>query len=377
MNYFLLDDNTIAISESIISNINTIESKALDKSEKLKIIPIQLVSWEDDLQKIKDIFADADGIILDWRLSEPNDNSKITYSAESLAQHIRFLITDKQLKRDIPIVIFSANSDFKESYRRDGTGHDLFLRVYSKDDFSQNSEGLIEDLLSLGQAFKDVQKNTNLKVEDLLCPPSPINFDSRLKSEISELIEKKIPHNLIKFILDEVVLRPGVLIGEEILAARLGIDISGSPDWTDLVSKTLTPSIGYAGVLSTGWNRWWADGLIAWWKAEINDRHPQYFNAVERVKMLQEKTNYKSLTPAKKLPFCLSDEFWVICENTRNPIDISDGLLIQTEVLRPWQDEQYVSLYSILEGYKSFKLNPLEKERFEHLKKMTQENGKR
>ncbi len=370
MTYFLLDDNTVEQSDSILRKINL--------SDNFKIIPIQLMSWESDLMKIKDIFPKANGIILDWRLYEGHQPSGITYSAESLAQHIRFLINDKQLKRDIPVVLCSANPDFTSSYNRDGTGHDLFLSVYSKDDFSGDSERVVRELTALSEAFQQIQNHKLYSESDLLQTPSLLHIDSRLKDELNALINKKIPHNLVKFIVDEVVLTPSVLIEEDTLAARLGIDKFESSDWIILRDNILKSGFAYKGVLSKGWPRYWADGLVNWWKTTINEKHPQYFSANERVEMLKTKTRLSNLVAAKKLPFCHSDEFWSICEVTRKPIDPSDGLRIQSNTLRAWQEERYLSLFSILEGKnKVFKLNPIEKDRFTYLNKLAQKNGKK
>ncbi len=370
MTYFLLDNDTVEQSASIVSKVNL--------SSYFKITPIQLTSWESDLVRIKKIFPEANGIILDWRLYEGHQQSGITYSAEALAQHIRFLINDKQLMRDIPVVLCSANPDFTSSYERDGTGHDLFLRVYSKDDFSGNSEKVIRELSVLSKAFQQIQNSKLSSTSDLFQTPEYVHIDSRLKDELASLVHKKIPHNLVKFILDEVILALGVLIEEDTLAARLGIDKSESSDWPALRDNILTPGFAYKGILSEGWSRYWAEGLINWWKANIHEKHPQYFSAGERVEMLKNKTKLPNLVAAKKLPFCLSDEFWAICEATRQPIDPSDGLRIQSNTLRAWQEERFLSMFSILERKnKGFKLNPIEKDRFEYLKKIAQENGKK
>lgn len=367
MTYFLLDDNTVGQSDSILRKINL--------SENFKITPIQLTSWESDLIKIKEIFPKADGIILDWRLYEGNQPSGITYSAESLAQHIRFLVNDKQIKRDVPVVLCSANPDFTSSYERDGTGHDLFLKVYSKDDFSGDSENVVRELNALSEAFQQIQ---NSKLSDWFQTPADVNIDSRLKNELGDLIDKKIPHNIVKFILCEIILIPGILIEEDTLAARLGIDKSESSDWTVLRENILTPRFVYKGILSKGWSRYWADGLINWWKTTINEKHPQYYSADERVEMLKNKTKLSNLVAAKKLPFCLSNDFWAICEATRQPIDPSDGLRIQSNTLRAWQEERYLSLSSILDRKsKGIKLNPIEKDRLEYLKNLAKENGQK
>ena len=367
--YFLLDDNPTEQSDSIVRKINM--------SDKIKVVPVVLQEWEAQISHLKSILDQADGILLDWRLYEPTEKSVISYSAESLAQHFRFLFNDGQLSKDIPILLCSANPDFKSFYDRDASGHDLFVAVYGKDDFSQKTEVIIRQLTALSEGFKGVQGVVKTTPTSLLSIPTGIHLDTRLEGELVDLIKNRIPHNLIKFLLDEVIQRPGIFINEELLAARLGVDKEKSKDWNSLVSEIFSPSFGYIGTLSQGWQRWWAEGFINWWKSKVSPTHPQYFGAQERVKILREQTGKSDLVIAEKLPFCISDEFWTICEATRRPIDLSDGLRIQAGNVNAWQDEQYVSLYSILERKNAFKLNPVEKERFDYLKKLATADGKK
>ncbi len=368
LTYFLLDNNPKEQSDSIVRKINM--------SDSIKIIPVELEGWEIQVPQIISNIDQTDGILLDWRLYEPTEKSDISYSAEALAQHFRFLYNDGQLQKDIPIVLCSANPNFINFYDRDASGHDLFVAVYGKDDFSEKAEEVVNQLTALAEAFKLVQGKTKPTPKSLLDIPSGLNLDSRLEGELLDLITNFIPHNLIKFLLDEVIQRPGVLINEDLLASRLGLAREKSEDWKSLVSEVLFPEFGYTGVLSKGWQRWWADGFINWWKTKISPKHPQYYGAEERAKLLRAQTGKENLFAAEKLKFCASEEFWTICEATRRPIDLSDGLRIQTENLRPWQEEQFVSLYSILERKKSIKLNPIEKERFIYLKNLATKNGK-
>jgi hypothetical protein len=371
--YFLLDNNPTDQSNSIVRKINM--------SDKIKVIPMEMLPWEQQVSGLLSQIGHIDGILLDWRLFEPDEKSKISYSAEALAQHFRFLFNDGQLTKDVPIILCSANRDFRNFYERDASGHDLFVAVYSKMDFAEKAEEVAKELVSFAEGFKAVQQQIKPTPQSLLLTPATIHLDSRLEGDLLGFIgyktsDKLIPHNLIRFLFEEVVQRPGILLNEDLLAARLGLDKGQSADWASLLAEHLSPAFGYAGILSDGWQRWWADGLIDWWKSEISPKHPQYFGAAERVRLLSERTSKNGFVAAQKLPFCVSDEFWTICEATRSPIDPADGLRIQSENTRAWQEEQYISLHSILERKNTFKLNPIEKERFDYLKNLATKNGK-
>jgi hypothetical protein len=349
----------------------------------LEITPIEPLSWNDQISQIVEGVDGFDGIILDWRLTEElhranpeSEENLVKYSAEALAQHLRFLATEKVLKKDIPIVLCSMNHGFKSHYKRDSTGHDLFDEVYEKMEFTEHHSLVVNELQSLVEAYKTLQTGKSTW-NSILGVSNEIALDVRLVNNLATLIENMVPHVLVRFLLNEVVKKPGVLIDEYILAARLGINKEGSSDWQNFLDKVINPKIKYSGLLSTGWNRWWADRLVQWWKAEISSQHPQLLSAGQRVALLKKQTGLENLIPAEKLKFCVSDEFWTVCVATKRPIDIADGLRILSNNPFAWQDEQFISLFALLERttLKTFKLSPLEKERFDYLKKIAKVNG--
>ena len=242
----------------------------------LEITPKEPLSWNDQINQIVKSVDTFDGIILDWRLTEElqrlspeSEDNSIKYSAEALAQHLRFLATEKEvLKKDIPIVLCSMNHGFKNHYKRDSTGHDLFDEVYEKMEFTENHSSVVNELQSLANVYKVLQTGKP-SWYSILSVPKETKLDVRLVNSLSTLIANMVPHVLVRFLLNEVVKKPGVLIDEHILAARLGIDKDGSRDWQRLLDKAINPKMKYSGLLSTGWNRWWAEGFVQWWKAEV------------------------------------------------------------------------------------------------------------
>jgi hypothetical protein len=349
----------------------------------IEINPEEPRGWDNQISRIVEGIGEIDGIILDWRLTEElhrthleSVGNLVKYSAEALAQHLRFLATERVLKKDIPIILCSMNYGFKSHYKRDSTGHDLFDEVYEKMEFTDHHSKVVGELYSLAEAYNILQTGTPTW-ETVLAAPKGIELDARLVNNMATYIENMVPHSLVKFLLNEVVKKPGILIDEDILAARLGIDKNESSDWQNILDKTINPKMKYSGLLGNGWSRWWADGLIQWWKSEVSSKHPQLLKAHQRVELIKEKTGFDGLEPATKLEFCASDEYWTICVATKRPIDTADGLRILSENLYSWQDEQFISLFALLDRteQKKYKLSPLEKERFDYLKKMAKENG--
>lgn len=366
--------NRFLYIDDAVPDIRNATASGLSRSGILNVTAEEPLPWDLRESRIVDGIEHIDGIILDWRLTEETNRAisgAVKYSAEALAQHLRFLATDKAVK-DIPIVLCSANTGFREYYRRDSTGHDLFDEVFEKNDFSVHHDTVVKQLNCLAEAYKILQTADELSWRAILSNPDNIEVDVRLVGNISTFLANMVPHELIGFLLREIIKKPGVLIDEDILAARLGVDKDASEGWNILLETVINQKIKYEGLLSGGWSRWWADGLVQWWKTNIHPTHPQLRAAKQRVKLIKEKTGIQDLIPAEKLKFCAESEFWTVCVATKKPLATSEGLRVVISNELPWQDEQYVSLYAIVEriNHDSYTLSPMEKERLASFKKM-------
>ena len=148
------------------------------------------------------------------------------------------------------------------------------------------------------------------------------------------------------FILRELINKQGLLIDEEVLAARMGIDKDSSEDWSILLE--IINSTKYTGVFSEGWQRWWMP-LIEEWFESITTDNWRSLSARERVEIITKKTGLSRLTFAEKINKSTSDEFWTVCQGYHTPIDTIDGLIIDgQENLYPWQEPLYVSIEAAL-----------------------------
>lgn len=330
-----------------------------------------------------------DGLIFDLRLDAfPNDDGDIVeYKAFSLAQEIRTQASDGALT-DIPIVIFSSDQNLQKLYRGDQTGHDLVDGCYDKNDVQKNVLKIAAELESLANGYRAIRdckkRGAQSKLMELL----------RLEEKRGELLDKRLlscfpsrenisPHEYARTILQSIVRRPGALIGEEILAARLGVDIGASDGWHSLLSViSKIPGAKYDGPFASAWPRWWSSLIEAWWN-ELKDCPGSLgtLRANDRVEFLKKVTKIKALMAAMPIEKQYSDRFWTICFIYLQPLDPVNGIWIDEPEPKPWQEKRYLSqkaaLNEVDNSKGSYKVNPAEAERFEALRKRRTDEKRR
>lgn len=342
MTYFFIDDQK---SNRTIANNLT--------NEDLHIL-FHLVEdkWETQLSFLIDQINEFDGLLLDWQLQGEKPDSNKGYDAEALAQQIRRLASEGKITKDFPIILCSAARNYPDVYQRDHTGHDLFDLAFSKSVFSEDERvGQIRNrFIALAKDYKKLNNldfRTNIKT--LLAIEDESFLDGRfIESVMSRLDEGKgIPHEISRFIIDELLHKSGELISEGILAVRLGVDLSKSGEhWARLTERL--SHIKYRGLFSDGWNRWWSAQIGAWWKNQFTPNSLRRSSAKTKVDLLNNKfeLSLKPIEPSSDKH--VSTFFWTKCAETGIPIDTSDGLLLSgQENFYPWQDKQYVSIEAV------------------------------
>lgn len=357
------------------------DDKDEDKGEKIKPLVRGLTSQkkidftleypeklEDYVRKLSVNYSDSDGYLLDLRLNENHAGKEnyATYPAQILAAAIRtYQNGDDKLFNEVPIFLISSYDKKKDFYDTDTSSHDLFDLFISKNDLADNGKTYENQMSSIVLAYKAIDSKKNLHelfaINEEEFGSLNINFDcdNQLVSIISQ------------FIFREIILRTGVLINEDILAARLGIDNRKSPDDWAILLKEINKDCIYNGVFSEAWERWWTFKLLDWWENNISkDLNLINLKAEERVKLIKEKYGLKQLEVAKPIDKGMSTCFWTICQAYNLPIDNYDGFLInkKNEI---WQDKEYVSPKAVYEGVSKglgIKLHPDEKERYDELK---------
>ena len=340
------------------------------ENEELSIVAMQHKdSWEEQFRFFKENESDYDGLILDLKLDDlPNENNqRANFRGTSLAQEIRTRQKEGILK-SFPIVLFSANDKTQQALEK--SGKDLFDILIDKSKLNDKTFPVFTpQLIELPKGYKMLYDSTEiakiLKADESL-------LDSRFVYEFKE-VEKSPVHIQSRFLITELLTKQGLLIDEDILAARLGIDKSKSTDWSKLLE--LLTNAKYKGVFCNGWPRWWMHSIEKWWKEDIkSDLYLRSTSANERVEKIKQATELTQLVAATKIDKADSDEFWTICKGYGHPLDPVDGLLIQgQDNLYSWQEPEYVSIDAALWRKNIdnwLEVADVEKERYEELKKL-------
>ena len=301
-------------------------------------------SWEEQLNYLKTNEQPLDGLILDLKLDDlPNNHHKrAEFRGTALAQEIRTRQKEGGLK-GFPIILFSAND--KVQLALENSGKDLFDICIDKSDVSSESFTVYRpQMIALVNGYSKLLSAKN--DDDIFCTDSSL-LDSRFLSEFDNLKSSPI-HIQSRFLITELLEKQGLLLTEDVLAARLGIDKEKSEDW-NLVKKEIGDA-QYNGAFSEGWTRWWMHLIDKWWskslKADVSLRSS---SAKERVERIREFLHLNNLTVADRIDKSNSDEFWTVCMAYNRPLDPVDGLLIQgQDNLYPWQEPAYVSIDAAL-----------------------------
>ena len=244
----------------------------------------------------------------------------------------------------------------------------LFNQIYTESDIVLNSSKVKRQLISLAQGYKVINAQKTIKSILQISKSEFENLDIRFQAEFDSLL-KSPSHEIARFILREVIEFQGILIDENVLAARLGVDISKSDiDWNDL--KKELESCKYNGVFGDAWERWWWFKIANWWNDNFLNISLRRLSAHKRVEAINthRKLNLVSITTKQSWQ---SDAFWTVCIKKNIPIDITDGFtLVKESVVKTWQEKHYVSIDYIYETGDRKIISLIEYERLEELKKI-------
>lgn len=329
---YLYFDDTIEAATQVKENL---------ESENLSVIIRREEPWKEIIAYLLDNESTFDGLILDWRLDASGD-SNADFSSEALAQHCRRLQVDKingrGFNKSFPIILCSSQLGFNSINQKDTTSEDLFDGVFEKNELEDKEQFL----LSLIKSYEILSKE-NVKVEEIigLSEIEQLKIDSSLIRKINEIKEKQ-PHETVQFLNKEVISKNGVLINENLLAARLGVK-TDSEGWDFLKNKL--SNFKYKGILSSA-ERWWIPLVEDWWNENFEGTTLKFLSAQERIQYLESKyDNLKQILNEQELSFgASSKEFWTICRATDVPLAEIDGFIIDEHQHYSWQDQGYVCL---------------------------------
>ena len=147
--YLYIDDEEKKVREPFAKNLSDNKIKVDTKH----VSEIELSNTE----IIKQIVKNYDGLLLDLRLdqtaSEDENKIRVPFTATVYAQHIRTLVTNGDIDKDIPIVLFSTDDKLQKVYFVDLTSQDLFDRYIDKNEIPKNAK---TKLISLAEGYRRI-----------------------------------------------------------------------------------------------------------------------------------------------------------------------------------------------------------------------------
>ena len=274
-----------------------------------------------------------DVIIMDYRLNNGSEN--VYYDAPTIAATLRN--KHRANFKEIPIILISNESKIADFYK-DFLNQDLFDYAIEKQVLNDRKDFFKERILSYIDSYLKI-KEYNFDILKIL------ELEEKDSVLLHSLIVKKLEpktqqiYEYSRFVNDNLIYAIGTLIGEDILAARLGVD-KHCEDWHNLLNE-LNDSM-YQGIFKDSHKRWWSEKIERWWTSEFGVNNLRRLNAAERVNLLNNKfeLNLKTAIPTK---LSKSTKFWTICKGTSKPLDPFDGIQIIKKDYKLWQEKEYFS----------------------------------
>lgn len=247
----------------------------------------------------KDIVnSNPDLVILDYRLDEkPLESGQfINYKAGPLAQHLRDRAIEN-IRNDNPIIAVSYEYKIRDFYNPNETVHDLFDRVYLKDDILEKPERIKKELIAYIEAYKEIINyfgHDDMLHRLLRMDNTESGFiDYQYFKELSRL---KAPHLIVKHLFPVLIERSWLLLDNDDLLALLGInpECKNSEDFSTLLASMVKGNAKYDGIFSSGFDRWWLSRVKSYFE-NICPESPGNLTAKERVDCLNQilKLNLK------------------------------------------------------------------------------------
>lgn len=369
--YLCIDDQQDRTIEDLIDSLSYGNQLSIDRKTPVELgDQIGQIAAAADENK-----ANGFGLLLDLRLDMEADASgkKVPYRGPTLAQELRTRMAEKSV-RSFPIVLWSINERFANSFYGDDTSHDLFDAIYGKDELVVRQPQLVaSQMISLAAGYKmlelpEINDETSIQCLGLTKSDS-VGIHAAFLDEYLVAMKEQSRHEVAYLLLSDLVRVPGLLVEEKMVAARFGVDIENSKEsWPKL--KRHFESAVYRGPFGDGWPRWWWFRIEDWWN-ELSDRQPNLrrLTAGERIQLINTQLSL-DLVSASPIRPEYSTKYFSLCVATRKPLDPADGLRVTRRDRKSWHDTLFVSAYAALERIEKerWRIDPLDRERFDMLK---------
>lgn len=353
--FYYIDDEVDTI-KSIADGINESNIVHVD------VFPLSEHKEFDSLtQQLINDWDSIDGLILDLKLDGGGvDSTKFT--ATSLAQWISSYVIMAQ-KAAKPVVLLSNDLQCA-NFKADITSHDLFDIVLER------SGGLDWKGFAwmLNVLAEDYELLNNSKEKDL---SNFLQYDAIDKGStyLAPFLEPATFNvsQFASFVLNDLLKHPGLLISSDLLAARFGVDIKKSGSCWEGFKKKYLGVAQYRGVFGRITECYWSKKAQEVFIEISKGKSAISMTTSQRVAILKENLgDAKELVPYEPTDKDISTYCWSIDEVTRQPLDSSEGYMIQEEGgLKSWQEPRFLSFDTIESGNKGdYRLVPSEMERY-------------
>jgi CheY-like chemotaxis protein len=316
------------------------------------LIKVEVISPQDARIELLQKGREPAGVLMDVDLSSIQGEFG---TGPGIAQDIRTKQKSGSTP-EFPVIRFSAAEPLNRNVVGDPSSDDLFELAILKDDLKTHHEKFATQLVGVRGVYDFFTDRTTEwnRGDERLSVLFGISHE-KLGEWTHEGLRAKIltgvthaPHVAAGVFCRLFLIPAGLLIDCELLAVRLGVDISESGDsWNHLI-KLLT-SVAYTGVAGGQFARWWARGVDDWWYDAIDKSGPLSGKTVaERVALIRNVTGLDGLKEIEAIAGQTEMRFWRFCrlamENRpteRIPVDPSDSVRLISQVdlpnwVEPW-----------------------------------------
>ncbi len=294
-----------------------------------------------------ELAGDIDGFILDINLSDQTDDDgkRFLGTGAGLAQDLRLLQAlgpeNEKGQRPRPVVRLCAAQVFQDYLAGDNSTVDIFDLGFDKETIGDFADLAREKLAVLPVIYADIEKaQANPADAASLLGLDADKYDtlhSRFRGEFEAELGRKT-HEAVGFLLRQFIDPPGIVINEELLSIRLGVDRDLSAGWAK--ARDHFAPAAYTGTGGAVFARWWSFLVMIQW-AEINPNPLFKLSAEQRVSALTEQgfTDLVALVPDARSP---GEFMWLLSTShdpdLRLPVDPRFGFAVNDPVA-PWLDE--------------------------------------
>lgn len=368
--YLMLDDDAAAASPAELY-AEPIQAASKGQLEIVVRRPGRMGETVAMIAKLK-----PNGLLLDIALTNALDEDKqpVGFDGIALAQQVRTLqtrartVTATRALPEFPIIRLSKKNIVGEYVSGDTTSDDLFDALIDKDSVFDNASVAARTAIALARDYPSLSKYADSDQGDdaiaALLASTPAAFVRLDPRTLLGIRRPNAPaHVLARFVITQLLGRPGPLVDEALLAIRLGVDTNASPDWGRLRARLDTAR--YKGAFGDGYLRWWMPAFNDWWQLEIEEERPAgRLTATERVALLRKRTELNGLAAIAPTDDNPGSRFWHRCIRSGLPVDPAEGFpLLPIYGHEIWHDTEYWCLEEGLRHPRDPRLSPTDRAR--------------